>query len=235
MAAITTVLFVILMYVCVIITVATFCIFSPFVNHIKLSGFLTRKWARSVLFFLKVTKGISHEVIGLEKLPDEPCIIACKHQSMWDTLVFHTILNGPSYIYKKELHKVPIYGWYVKRMGNIAIDREASASALKDMIKGAKKVILEQKRHLIIFPQGTRTPDGASTKDYPYQVGVAALYKSLGVKVVPVKLDSGKFWGKGFTFGKKGKIKLEILDVIEPGLSKDEFMKELEGRIENYP
>ena len=86
---------------------------------------------------------------------------------------------------------------------------------------------------MIIFPQGTRTPDGSSTEDFPYQVGVAALYKSLGVKVVPVKLDSGKFWGKGFSFSKKGKIKLEFLDAIEPGFSKDGFMKELEARIEN--
>lgn len=220
------------MYFCVIVTVLAFIPISLFVESRKLAGILTRKWAKSLLFCLRVTKGISHEVIGLEKLPDEPCIIACKHQSMWDTVVFHTILNAPSYIYKKELNKVPIYGWYVQKMGNVAIDRDASAKALRDMIKGAKEVVLKQNRHLVIFPQGTRVPDGALVKDYPYQIGVAALYKSLGVKVVPVRLNSGKFWGKGFKFGKSGKIKLEILDAIEPGLNKDDFMQELESRIE---
>lgn len=221
------------MYICVIINVTTFFLLFTFFNEYKLINFLSRKWSRSVLFFLKITNNVSHEIINLDKVPDGPCIIACKHQSMWDTIIFHAILNSPAYIYKKELHKVPIYGWYIKKLRMIPVDRTASASALKGMIRKSKELVLDQKRKLIIFPQGTRTPPGSSTQDYPYQIGVAALYKSLNVKVIPVALNSGKFWGKGCYIRNRGKIKLKFLDPIEPGLDKKEFMRVIEEKIES--
>ncbi len=114
----------------------------------------------------------------------------------------------------------------------IPIDRTESSKDLREMIKKSKDLVHNKKRKLIIFPQGTRTPIGSSTKDYPYQVGVAALYTSLNVKVVPVALNSGKFWGKGCLIKNRGKIKMKFLDPIEPGLDKKEFMKILEERIE---
>lgn len=221
------------MYACVIINVSTFLILCPFFQNYKLVNFLTPKWCKSVLFLLKIINGISYKIIDQEKLPDEPCIIACKHQSMWDTLIFHLLVKAPAYIYKKELHKVPVYGTYIKQMKMIPIDRSGSASALRDMIKKSKDLIHNQKRQLIIFPQGTRVPIGKDTKDYPYQIGVAALYSSLNVKVVPVALNSGKFWGKGSFIKNKGKITIKILDPIEPGLNKKEFIKSLEEKIES--
>tara|TARA_A100001015_G_scaffold309024_1_gene407703 strand:- start:382 stop:1104 length:723 start_codon:yes stop_codon:yes gene_type:complete len=227
-----TILFIGLMYVCVIINVTIFLICYPFISNYKLVGFLTPKWCKAVLFLLKTINKVSYQVIDLEKMPDEPCIIACKHQSMWDTLIFHLLVKAPAYVYKKELHKVPVYGIYIKQMKMIPIDRSASGSALRDMIKKSKDLIHTQKRKLVIFPQGTRVPIGRSIEDYPYQIGVAALYSSLNVKVVPVALNSGKFWGKGCFIKNKGKIKLQILDPIEPGLSKKEFMKVLEEKIE---
>ena len=220
------------MYICVIINVTTFFLLFSFINEYKLSNFLSRKWSQAVLFFLKITNRVSHEVIGLDKVPDGPCIIACKHQSMWDTVVFHTILDSPAYIYKKELHKVPVYGWYIKKLKMVPVDRSASGSALKDMIRKSKELVINQNRKLIIFPQGTRTPINSTAQDYPYQIGVAALYKSLNVTVIPVALNSGKFWGKGCYIRNRGKIKLKFLDPIEPGLDKNEFMKILEERIE---
>lgn len=221
------------MYVCVIINVFSFLILCPFINNFKLVNFLTPKWCRSVLFLLKRINGVSHQIIDIEKLPDEPCIIACKHQSMWDTVIFHQLAKAPAYVYKKELHKVPVYGIFIKQMKMIPIDRSASGSALRNMIRISKDLVLNQKRKLIIFPQGTRVPIGQDTKDYPYQIGVAALYSSLNVKVVPVALNSGKFWGKGCLIKNKGKIKMKFLDPIEPGLDKKEFMRVLEDKIES--
>ncbi len=127
---------------------------------------------------------------------------------------------------------MPFYGWYVKQMSSIAIDRNGAASALKAMIKQTKKRLGEG-HNVVIFPQGTRTPVGASAKEYPYQIGVAALYMSCGVKVVPAVLNSGEFWSKGLKIKGSGCIKIKLLDPIEPGLSKEEFMQVLQDRIEN--
>jgi 1-acyl-sn-glycerol-3-phosphate acyltransferase len=225
-------IFWILLYFCVILLVAFFLPLSLFIKSEKFVNFCTISWSKTILWLLKKILRIDHEIIGLENIPNEPCIIACKHQSMWETIVFHTIFkNSGSYIYKKELLNVPVYGWYVRKMPCIKVDRKGGAKALKDMVRQAKQ-LLSTNHNIIIFPQGTRTPVGASSKNYPYQVGVAALYNSCNAKVVPVALNSGKFWGKGMLIKKTGCIKMKILEPINPGLKKDEFMQILEERIE---
>ncbi len=183
------------------------------------------------MLVLKLLCGINYRVVGLENIPKEPCIIACQHQSMWETIVMHLIVNRPVYVYKKELEKIPFYGWFLKVMSGIAIDRRGGASALKDLIKQTKKY-LAVGQSVIIFPQGTRVPVGASVTTYPYQPGIAAMYSSCKVKVVPAALNSGKFWQKNKILKKSGTIILEFLPPINPGLSKGEFMVELERVIE---
>lgn len=126
---------------------------------------------------------------------------------------------------------MPFYGWYLTLMSVIKIDRKGGASALKSLIKQSK-TFLAQGHNIVLFPQGTRTPIGASTKDYPYQSGIAALYLSCGVKVVPMALNSGQFWPKKGIQKKKGTIVLEVLSPIEAGLTKKDFMMELENKIE---
>ncbi len=205
---------------------------SLFSKNKNFADYCAKKWSQAVLWILKIFCRIDHKIIDIEKIPNEPCIIACKHQSMWETIAFHIVCKYPSYIYKKELLKVPFYGWYVKQMSSIAIDRNGAASALKAMIKQTKKRLGEG-HNVVIFPQGTRTPVGASAKEYPYQIGVAALYMSCGVKVVPAVLNSGEFWSKGLKIKGSGCIKIKLLDPIEPGLSKEEFMQVLQDRIEN--
>ena len=200
----------------------------------KLADHGAKVWAVVGLWMLKKLCKIDHKIIGLEKIPKEPCIIACKHQSMWETIVMHLILERPVYVFKKELLKIPFYGWYLQIMSGIKVDRNGGIGALKDLIKQTKKYLVEG-QSIVIFPQGTRVPVGASTDQYPYQSGIAALYLSCGAKIVPAKLNSGIFWEKNKILKKAGTITLEFLDPIEAGLSKAEFMAKLEEKMEQTP
>jgi len=188
-------------------------------------------WAVVSLWMLKKLCKIEYEFVGLEKIPQTACIIACKHQSMWETIIMHLALNRPVYAFKKELLKIPFYGWYLRIMSGITVDRKGGASALKDLIKQTKKY-LAAGQNIILFPQGTRVPVGCNIEKYPYQAGIAALYLSCNATVVPAALNSGVFWPKDLTKKKPGKIILEFLDPIEPGLSRAEFMLRLESTIE---
>lgn len=143
----------------------------------------------------------------------------------------HLVLNRPVYVYKKELEIIPFYGWYLKVMSGIKLNRRGGASALKSLIKQSKNY-LEKGQSIVIFPQGTRVPVGASIEKYPYQAGITALYLACNVKVVPAVLNSGKFWAKNTLRKNPGKIILEFLNPIEPGLSKAEFNEKLQNEIE---
>ncbi len=208
-------------------------IYSPafITKNSKFADHGAKVWAVVGLWVLKKLCKIEHQFIGLEKIPQQPCIIACKHQSMWETIVMHLVLDRPVYAFKKELMKIPFYGWYLNVMSGIKVDRNGGVSALKDLIKQSKKY-LSRNQSIVIFPQGTRVPVGETTQKYPYQAGIAALYLACGVKVVPAALNSGIFWQKNKILKKPGKIILEFLDPIEPGLSKQEFMSRLENAVE---
>ena len=197
----------------------------------KIADHGAKTWARFSLWMLKKLCGVDYKVLGLDKIPQEACVIACKHQSMWETIVMHLVMNRPVYAYKKELLKIPFYGWYLTIMSGITVDRKGGAGALKSLIKQGKKY-LGNGQNIVIFPQGTRTPIGASVKDYPYQSGIAALYLSCNVKVVPAALNSGIYWSKNGN-KQKGTIILEFLDPISPGLSKKDFLIELENKTES--
>lgn len=209
-------------------------IYSPafITRNPKLADHGAKMWAIGSLWMLKKFCGIEHEIRGLEKLPKEPCIIACKHQSMWETIVMHLVLHHPVYAYKKELQKIPFYGWYLKVMSGIKVDRRGGTSALKDLIKQTKSY-LKKGQTIVLFPQGTRVPVGGSVEKYPYQAGVTALYLSCDVKVVPAALNSGVYWPKHKAKKNPGKIILEFLDPIDPGLAKQEFNQLLQQAIES--
>jgi 1-acyl-sn-glycerol-3-phosphate acyltransferase len=187
-----------------------------------------RFWARSVLTLLRATVGLDCEIRGLGKVPPGPCIIAMKHQSAWDTLILPVVLGDPAIVLKRELLWVPFYGWYASRAGSIAIDRGGHAAALRRMLRAARRVATEG-RPVVIFPEGTRT---ASGRKLPYQPGVAALYQALRVPLVPAAVNSGLFWGRRSFLKRPGRIVLEFLDPIPPGLSRRELIPELERRIE---
>lgn len=190
-------------------------------------------WSKFIIWILDKFLGIKYQVRGIENLPREGgFIIACKHQSMWETFVMHLVFDRPVYAYKQELLKVPFYGWFVAKMSGIIVDRKGGASALKSLLSQSKKY-LEENRTIIIFPQGTRTKLGASTVDYPYQSGITALYSGLNAKIIPTALNSGIYWNKKGLTGKKGTIILEFLPEINSGLNKKEFIAELENKIES--
>ncbi|MFT5703390.1 MAG: 1-acyl-sn-glycerol-3-phosphate acyltransferase [Rickettsiales bacterium] len=189
-------------------------------------------WARFSLFALEKLCNIKYEIRGLENLPKENgFVIACKHQSMWETIVFHIIFDSPVYSWKKELLKIPFYGWYLKVMSGITIDRSGGAKSLKNLLGEAQKYA-NLKQNIILFPQGTRTPKNAKTANYPYQSGVAAIYNHLKVDVVPAALNSGEYWNKNGN-RKSGTIILEFLPIIKAGLNRKDFMQKLETAIED--
>ncbi len=188
-----------------------------------------RLWAKGLNFGLRVFVGLRWRVEGRENLLPGPVIIAAKHQSMWDTIIWHVEVDDPAIVMKKELLKIPVYGWYCRHTKQIPIDRSAGSAALKEMLKHARAA-RDANRHLVIFPQGTRTKPGAEA---PYLPGVAAIYRDLGIPVVPVALNSGLFWGRNSLIKRPGEIVLKYLEPIPPGLSRKAFMQRLESAIED--
>jgi 1-acyl-sn-glycerol-3-phosphate acyltransferase len=185
-------------------------------------------WGNSVMFLARAILGLHYEIRGRENLPPLPFILASKHQSAWDTIIFYILFADPIFILKRELHWIPFFGWGLKKTGSIGIDRKAGAKALKGMLAEAKEH-LTAGRPIVIFPEGTRTAPGAKK---PYQPGVAAIYTQCGVPVVPVALNSGMFWRRREFIKRPGTIVLEFLPTIEPGLDRRAFQAELEKRIE---
>lgn len=187
-----------------------------------------RLWTRGVMALLRATVGISYRVEGLENLPARPFIVASKHQSAFETFAFPLIVPDPAFVLKRELTWLPFFGWYLAKSGVIAIDRSAGAKALKSMVKGAQDA-RDEGRAIIIYPEGTRKAPGAKPA---YHTGVAMLYGSLGLPVVPVALNSGVFWGKRAFTKQAGQVVVRILPPIPPGLDRKAFMARLETDIE---
>jgi 1-acyl-sn-glycerol-3-phosphate acyltransferase len=187
-----------------------------------------RFWAQCVLWLARVIIGLDGEIRGRDRLPRGACLIAMKHQSAWDTLVLPVLLGDPAVVIKQELLWVPFYGWYAARAGSIAIDRRGGAGALRRMLANARRAAAAG-RPIVIFPQGTRTAPGQRLN---YQPGVAALYQALELPLVPAAVNSGLFWGRRSFVKRKGRIVLEFLEPIPPGLPRRQLMAELEQRIE---
>jgi 1-acyl-sn-glycerol-3-phosphate acyltransferase len=187
-----------------------------------------RAWIRGVMSWLAVTCGLRYRIEGREHLPSGAAIVAAKHQSAWDTLIFHLLLEDPIFVLKRELFRVPFIGWYLRKAGNVGVDRAAGFRALKAMTPDVRRALAAGSQ-VIVFPEGTRSAPGASN---PYQPGVAVLYADCDVPVVPVALNSGVFWGRRSFFKYPGVITLEFLPPMPGGLDRREFLKALQNRIE---
>lgn len=183
-------------------------------------------WSGLSLLGYRVFVGLDYEVRGREHLPAGPCLIAMKHFAMWETLLLPVLLKDPAVVLKKELKAIPFYGWYASHMRMIFVDRDAHVSALKAMVAQARGELADG-RSVVIFPEGTRVAPGAAPH---YKPGIAALYNALDVPCVPVALNSGLFW-KGI-WRRRGRIVIEFLPPIAPGLKRQAFMAALEGAIE---
>jgi 1-acyl-sn-glycerol-3-phosphate acyltransferase len=184
-----------------------------------------------ITFIEKYVLGLTLRLKGMENIPKEGAyIIAAKHQSAYETLKlpYFKKLNYPAIILKKELTRIPIYGWYFSGMGQIAIDRGAGNEAMNSIIRGCRRA-LSSGRPVIIFPQGTRVAVDAAK---PYKVGIAKVYRDLQVPIVPMALNSGVFWGRNAFFKKSGVVTFEFLPSIPAGLPPLQMVEQLEKTIE---
>jgi 1-acyl-sn-glycerol-3-phosphate acyltransferase len=187
-----------------------------------------RSYALTGLWLLRVVCGTKVEWRGVEKLPKTACIIACKHQSAWETLSLYTVICDPTYILKRELMWLPFYGWYAWKTGLIPVDRSAGMAALSRMTRAAQRE-LKRGRQIVIFPEGTRQAPGAAPD---YKPGAVFLYSKADVPCVPMALNSGLYWPRRSTRRVPGTIIVEALDPIPPGLDRRTFTAKLENVLE---
>lgn len=213
-----------------VITLVEMIVFTPyfFLAPRRRAWFVPRFWARTHLWLMKIIVGTDHVVTGKEKLPEGSYILAPKHQSAWDTFAFLPWWPDPTYILKRELMWIPLFGWYIKKMDMIPIDRGNRAQAIESVNRGAKRA-MENGRQIVIYPEGTRRSPGAEPA---YKMGIVNLYRTLDVPVVPIAHNAGLYWRRRSFLRYPGTIKVEILDPIEPGLSRDAFYTELVRRTE---
>ena len=187
---------------------------------------VARFWGWLTVKLLHIV-GASHRVSGDQHLGDQ-VIYAAKHQSAWETIVLSLLLHTPVVVLKRELLKLPLLGMYFQKSGCVAVDRSAGMRALRKLRDDAVAV-RDSGRSLLIFPQGTRVAPGM---DHKYEVGVFALYEATGLPVVPIALNSGQVWGRNSWLKGSGRIEVEFLPPIAPGLSRRDFMAALESAIE---
>ena len=189
---------------------------------------LSKLWLRPIHALARRVIGLDYEVRGRANLPESPCLIAAKHQSAWEIFALLVELDQPAFVLKRELMRIPLFGWYTRRYGAVPIDRSGGSAALRSMLRSARG-FLDAGRAVVIFPEGTRLPPGARGAYHP---GVAALYRDLGVPVVPLALNAGAFWGRRALDRRPGRIVLEFLAPIPPGLDRKTFMATLADRLE---
>jgi 1-acyl-sn-glycerol-3-phosphate acyltransferase len=187
-----------------------------------------RSWTAGNHFLLKWICGIEHEIVGADKIPAGAAIVASKHQSAWETFTIAALLPDPTFVLKRELQWIPLFGWYTWKAKLIPIDRTARKAAL-DHVTVVGHERMNQNRQLVIYAEGTRRPVDAPPN---YKYGVAHLYGELNVPCVPVALNAGLFWPRRSLRFQPGKIRMEFLDPIQPGMEKAAFLKHLEEKIE---
>jgi 1-acyl-sn-glycerol-3-phosphate acyltransferase len=185
-------------------------------------------WARSSLWWLKVICNIHMEVRGREYLIDGPCLVAGKHQSLWETFAILPLFNDPCMVLKRELTLIPLFGWFSLKFEMIAVERGAGSAALRKLVARGKAE-KARGRAIIIMPEGTRRSPGSPPD---YKPGAAALYTALHVPCLPFGLNSGVFWPRRKFLRKPGTIVIEFLPAIPVGLNRKEFQRQLEQAVE---
>ena len=190
----------------------------------KLMGF----WAGLCLKTFLSTKII---IKGKENIIcNEKFFIASSHQSMFETFFLQTIFNSPIFILKKELLKIPIFGWYLIKIGSISIDRGKTTKKNINFFDKISKSVNKSNRPLIIFPQGTRlNPKDRSD----FKKGASRIYDELRIKCQPVAINSGYTWPKRGMLEPNKSLTISILKPIEPGFKKEEFLQKLQIEIYN--
>lgn len=227
MIALRSLIFNILFYLNLAVFLLAWCwlLFAPRAWAIS----VLKSWARSSLWLLEICCGITMEIRGREHISDAACLVAGKHQSLWETFAILPLLADPCMVLKKELTYIPLFGWFAIKFRMIAVERQAGPQALRDMLKRARREA-EAGRQIVIMPEGTRKSPG----DPPdYKPGAAALYGMLSLPCVPFGLNAGLYWPRRKFLRYPGKIILEFCEAIPAGLPRAVFQDKLQTAIES--
>lgn len=189
---------------------------------------LIRVWSRMVVWLLRVICGVRVELRGMDRITPGAVVVAAKHQSAFDTIVWLGLLPDPAYVIKKELLAIPLYGWHARKAGMIPVDREGGGPALRGMLRAAQKALADG-RQIVIFPEGTRTAPGQRV---PYHPGVVAIAGASASPVFPVATDSGRIWGRRAFLKRPGVIRISVLPPLPPGMPRARLLAALEDLIE---
>jgi 1-acyl-sn-glycerol-3-phosphate acyltransferase len=187
-----------------------------------------RFWVASTLWLHRTITGIDDEIQGIENIPRGGFIVASKHQSAWETLRLTQLFPRPSFILKRQLLWLPLFGWYMWKAHMIPVDRGKGSVAIEDMLVHARRAIAEG-RQIIIFPEGTRRPPFAPPE---YRRGVTRLYAALGAPCLPIALNSGVYWPRRSLTHRGGTIRMQILPPIPPGLPPEVFAERVKSDVE---
>lgn len=190
--------------------------------------YATRLWVHGILFGLKHIVGLNYVEKGRGLIPAEPCLIVCNHQSTWETLSFLVLFPDVAIVAKQELLQIPIVGWYLRKSPMIIINRESGSKALKAMLNQSRET-LASGRSVLIFPEGTRMNGGEPIR---FKRGIELLYSKLGAPVLPVVVNSGKFWGPSPQSKRSGKITVLYSSPIPSGMAAKQFIREAEEQME---
>jgi len=188
----------------------------------------TKVWIKGIFILLERICNVTHEIIGLNNLPNEPVIIVSKHQSAFETFALFYYIKNSFFIHKKELYYIPVFGQYLYKSNMVAINRKQKSSAMRKMLNNVKKK-LQHGSSIIIFPEGTRKLPGELPD---YKPGFIGIYNITKRKIIPIALNSGLFWTKNSWIIKKGHIKIKILPIIPTNLNKDEVYNLVKKNIE---
>ncbi len=203
---------------------------------------LPRDWAFKILYHCYfrpigwleyIVLGLKFEVIGAENIPKSGSyIIAMKHQSAYETLKMFHIFGDTRIMLKKQLAWIPMWGWYALKVGMIKVDRGRGKIAVQSILKNAEPVIKEG-IPILIYPQGTRVSINDTVKTRPYKQGVMRLYEHFDIPILPVAMNSGKFWRRHKFVIKPGTVTFKIMPPIVPGLPPEEAQKKMVDMIES--
>ena len=210
-----------------VICVCLFFLPSLILNKkiVILGGKLLGWWSKFCIEFFLKTKII---IFGKENITKDKFFIACAHQSQFETFFLQALFDSPVFILKNELFKIPIFGWYLKKMGCIGIERNKTTKDNLNFFDKIQDHYKKSDRPIIIFPQATRV-DINDRK--PFKKGVKRIYSELNIKCQPLALNSGIIWPKKGILKTNKTLKISILKTIEPGLNSDDFLMKLQKDI----
>ncbi|HRH75259.1 lysophospholipid acyltransferase family protein [Zoogloea sp.] len=213
-------------------------VFTPLYALIGMASFpfgpktrhkLIRGWPRIMAWVIKHVLGIPYRVIGRENIPVGPAIVVSKHMSAWETIMLQDIFPPMVFVMKKEIHKVPFFGWGISQMPMIAIDRAAGKDALTQ-VEAQGRDRLAHGFWVTIFPEGTRVAPGSKKR---YKAGASWLAAQTGTPVVPVAHNAGEFWPRNAFFKRPGEVVVSVGPVIDTtGLTAEEINARAEAWVE---